>query len=205
MKHFRAIVLAVVLCLCMSITAFAANDSGDPIVIGGKEYPVIYHTSSGDYNIVDWLSEHPSGTVWVHIDVANSYMFRADGEMYILNGRLVAKTNTSVDMFKLNGDNWLYWTTLSLDKDESYVTNTGDVKAISRNLYNADGALVQETHERFYKALPVVVLEVTEEQMGKTLPEIFGAMESLTVSAVGLLALVASLKLFGKRSLIFRS
>lgn len=207
MKHLKAIVLAVVLCLCMSVTAFAA-DSGEPIVIGGTEYPVIYSTTSGDYNIMDWLSEHPSGTVYIHIDAASNYMFRSTTDMYIDgSGKLVAKANAEVDMFKLNdaGTKWTYYTSLNLEQGKGYLTYKKDIKAISRDIKDEAGSVVLTQHDRFYKALPVVVLEVTEEQMEKTLPEVFGAMGSLTVSAVGLLALVASLKLFGKRSLIFRS
>lgn len=209
MKHFRAIALAVVLCLCMSITAFAA-DSGATIVDSkGDEYPVLCNKSSGQFNVVDYLSEHPSYTVAITYDGSNTYLFIYKGMRMTVNenNRLVAQSAGDFDMFKLasNRSVWNYYTSSTLEVGAGYLVEKSHLRIVSTDIVDASGVTVATQHERFHKALPVVILEVTEEQMEKTLPEVFGAMGCLTVSAVGLLALVASLKLFGKRSLIFRS
>lgn len=209
MKHFRAIALAVVLCLCMSITAFAA-DSGEKIYdANGSDYPVLCNKSSSQFNVVDYISEHPSHTVVITHGGSTTYLFIYKGMRMTVNenNRLVAQNAGEFDMFKLASDRsvWNYYTSSTLEVGAGYLVEKSDIRIVSKDVVDATGVTVATQHERFHKALPVVILEVTEEQMEKTLPEVFGAMGCLTVSAVGLLALVASLKLFGKRSLIFRS
>lgn len=209
MKHFRAIALAVVLCLCMSITAFAA-DSGDKIYdANGSDYPVLCNKDSGQFNVVDYISDHPSYTVAITHDGVSTYLFIYKGMRMTVNenNRLVAQTAGDVDMFKLasNRSVWNYYTSLTIDSGQGYLVEKSHLRIVSKDVVDASGETVATQHERFHKALPVVILEVTEEQMEKTLPEVFGTMGLLTASAVGLMALVASLRLFGKRSLIFRN
>ena len=90
-------------------------------------------------------------------------------------------------------------TTVVANADEKLVWTSHDLK-------DEDGNVFMEGDLVFQGApLEVIIQAVTGEQMKVMIPNLVGTMKILVLCGVGLMALLVVLKLFGKRSLIYRN
>lgn len=152
----------------------------------------------------------------------NYFIYQSDGKytLYIISsdtsytvdaeasgGYLTFGTSEVSSSYKYTYDGGTDWYRESSRNDVYYnnKVNAGstsvELLVSTFNWYDEDGGLF------FPKPLPLhlAIGEMTAVEMGEVLPEAVGTMKILAVCGVGCLALLAVLKLFGKRLLIFRN
>lgn len=203
MKRIFCLFMALTLAFVLAVPCFAVDD-GSSLIVNGVSYPVI---TSNHGNIVDWVNEDSNRQVLIYNYGASVRMVLSETKIGPLGASIACISSTFVEGSKLYrytlvDGAWVFNKSESAIKGGS-IGSVDSVIASSRAYSSNTWFSAMEQHSRFRGALPVTILEVTEEQMVKTLPEMVGTMKTLALCGVGCLALLVVLSLFGKRSLLF--
>lgn len=187
MKRILTLFAVVALVVAMAVPAFA----DEYVVPSVKD---VWDSETYPYAVV---GRNDSGQIW--LTMCTSAFKDVEGEV-VANGAyktyMVGSNNTWVAQSTSNGDVFA-----GLSENLLYSTHDINVRGMVGNLS------FPATPDFFNPPPPLseVIQGVTEETLQeKTLPEVNGTMNTLLLCGVGLIALLVVLKLFGKRSLIYR-
>lgn len=191
MKKLFLVLSTVCMVLCMTVTTFAYQ-------VG--PYDVVSPTSIYEAH----KDEYPYGVVTLEGDSVWLYLSKGEYQ-YLSKSEFVQSTKAGYRSWKYNPDEGV-WVTSGTGSNVSTIMY--DVYVSSHDINTDNGGLHKTGYLDFFSAPPPlaeVIQGVTEEAMTDSLPALGGTMTILAVCGVGCLALLVVLKLFGKRSLIFRS
>lgn len=207
MRKLSAFLLVAVLCFSLSVTALAVSTYS----FNGTTLPLEYKVNDNVYSLQSYYEQEKvdnpnytitivksqsTGVYWLYRSSAGFYYDNTWTNFYPYEGTL--------DVFKLSGDYWVFEYTKNVSTGEGFIDpRYFDFVWSSDTVLYDDGSVFISGDSNFLKALSEIILEVTEEQLEKTLPEMGGTMKTLALCGVGLMASLVALKLFGKKSLLF--
>ena len=203
MKKLRVLLLVAVLVFSLAVPCFAADD-GSPIVFDGVSYPV-YTSNHG--NIVDWVSQDENRQAIIYTYGSATRLMLTETKIGPSGASICAVQSSFVSgaksyRYTLVDGAWVYNESKSLVSGGS--VGSVDAVIVSSRTYGGNSWYPRvEQHIRFRGALPVMILEVAEEQLTVTLPDLGGTMKVLALCGVGCLALLMVFKLLDKGFLTF--
>ena len=193
------------------ISVNAADLTGDELTLGKYKFNnVFYSSNSYEGNLSDVTQNSDLSYLTLCLTDATTIIL-TDKPLQVNSGNSLELTGSKFKIYVLWQDNSgkLYWNRYETGQIESYLNgfNYSKVKFTSYDLTNSSGYLYFDGDENFFlppRPLAVEVGAMTEETLVGILPQMGGMMSTLALCGVGCLALLVGLRLFGKRSLIFR-
>ena len=194
MKKFLSLLMTILVMCSLAVTAFASSSADLPSVDDKWDkdnYPyafMYYVPSGGEYNVFFSATKPYIENGQVKIDKVGDSQYTYVRYVYTASNPTLG---------------WRY----SDMSTNGFTVHISDFPVIesSVDLYDGNTLYLKADGDFFPYPLAEQILAVTSGAMEETMPELGGTMTTLMVCGVGCLALLVVLKLFGKRSLIFRS
>lgn len=206
MKRIFSFLTVFVLAFCLSVPTFAYNFGSDIPFANGQladknEDMETWYASGYTYAVLYW---YDSGDQYYIIQSTKPM------EQNPVNGYVRASESLKYVKWYFNRDSmtWDFMHNGTLADGQEELGKRVNVYWASYDFLDYSGNLIEAADPNFFPPTPLaeMVLEVTEEELVQvTIPNLVGGLKILVPCGVGCLALLAVLKLFGKRSLIFRS
>lgn len=197
MKKLFSILSVFVLAFCLTVPVFA-YDFGDGGNLGDiTDEMQTYYDDGYEYAC---LLDYGGGAKYL-------FLTTAPMKQNNVNGYVSATESLSYVRYTASGNKWVYVNKGTLASNQEPTSQRLTVLWSSYNFKDNTGNLIMSGDPYFFPQVPLaeLVLEVTEGELVEVaIPNLVGALKILVPCGVGCLALLAGLKLFGKRSLIFR-
>lgn len=205
----KIFIWAFVFCLMFgSVLGVSAAEVGK-YDYNGVSLPTHYKVNDNIFSVqehyFDSKTDNSNLTYFIRDTGGQYFLYRCD-EGFSINSDSKIVALGSVDYFTAytRDEYWTFFLSVDSSTFNNYLLSKSQIVWASDTLYQGSSVVISGD-SNFRMALSEEILGVTKEQMMKTLPELGGTMNILVLCGVGCLALLVALKLFGRRSLIFRS
>lgn len=199
MKRFLSLGLVLVLALALALPCYATSDTYSYNDVVLPDFP--------DFDV--YSADYPYAII---ISAADGYLFYLlpHDNVVLYSAGLRFNSSATVRVYELSADgaSWVYINSQSYTSSQYLAKSSYGSSWVWSNfdIYSDSGSLCYEGDLNFHRPpLAEVVQAVTAEGLTEMLPKVAGTMKILALCGVGCLALLVGLRLFGKRSLIYRS